>query len=394
MRFLSSSLLIVLLVVRTTDAAEPETVQHVLQRLVAAARIYDKRQMASASNQLIRMKGEAVPQLVAVLDDVDDNVRWQAIVALGRIGRPEAVSATSRLVDACRDLDADVRGAAAVALGRLEARSSETIVALRLLRNDEQPMVQADAWWALWRLQHERGAVDALVKLLTSKDWLATSHASRHLAAIGHAAVPGLFKTLADSDQAHGRQAAETLRRMGPRAAAAIPSLLQLLRGNNPQSAVAAARVLGAQDKAAVAGLVSCLEAQNRHSRLLAIVALGEIGPAAAPAVPRLSSKLDNAEGRELRLLAEALGRIGCGTTEGVVGLVRLLDHENQDTRGVACQALGRIGVAAGIADRRLERLARQDPVDFVRRAAVRARANIHLRGSVADVAGPRVERP
>ena len=50
--------------------------QHVLQRLVAAARIYDKRQMASASNQLIRMKGEAVPQLVAVLDDVSTLPGW------------------------------------------------------------------------------------------------------------------------------------------------------------------------------------------------------------------------------------------------------------------------------------------------------------------------------
>jgi HEAT repeat protein len=56
-----------------------------------------------------------------------------------------------------------------------------------------------------------------------------------------------------------------------------------------------------------------------------------------------------------------------------------LLENKDQDIRGVACQALGRIGVAAEIAERHLERLAERDPVDFVRRAAERARARIRL---------------
>ena len=175
-------------------AAGPESAESIVARLVAAARIYDKREMRTASDQLVQKGHAAVPGLRSILGDVDDNVRWQAVVALGRIGRPAAMESVPELIAACGDRDADVRGAAAVSLGLLRVKTARDAVSR--LRRDGQPMVRSNAWWAWWQLTGDKRAVRQLVLLLSSKDWLASVHASKHLVVVGTAAVPFLVERL------------------------------------------------------------------------------------------------------------------------------------------------------------------------------------------------------
>ena len=360
-----------------TLAAEVESVGEIVSRLVSASRIYDKRQMRSASERLVEIGAEAVPGLMSVVDDVDDNVRWQAIAALGRIGRPAATVSIPLMTAACADRDADVRGAAAVALGQMRVKEEAAVRAVRLLRRDEQPMVRADAWWAWWQATGDRKAITELVDLLSAKDWLASSHASHHLSTVGSPAVKVLVEKMIAGPSRDRRQVAETLRRMGPRAVTAIPKLLRVLDGKDRHVAAAAARVLGTQGAAAVIGLRDRLDAPRADTRRLAVVALGEIGPPASSAAAKMAGRLEFVEGRELLQLVTALGRIGSKATVAVPGLVVILKHSHRDSRGAACEALGRIGSAAHGATEALSAVAEGDPVDFVRRAAQRANAEI-----------------
>ena len=369
-------------------AAGPESAESIVARLVAAARIYDKREMRTASDQLVQKGHAAVPGLRSILGDVDDNVRWQAVVALGRIGRPAAMESVPELIAACGDRDADVRGAAAVSLGLLRVKTARDAVSR--LRRDGQPMVRSNAWWAWWQLTGDKRAVRQLVLLLSSKDWLASGHASEHLAAVGTAAVPFLVERLSVGPLRSRRLVGETLRRMGPRAEKAIPKSLRLLDSDDSQMAAIAARILGGQGPLAVSGLSDCLESPREHTRRLAVVALGEIGTASGAASDRLSKGLRTATGQELLQLVTALGRIGAAADVAVPGLVVALRNENQDVRAATCEALGRIGLRSRPVVEGLAQLAKSDPVEFVRLAAGNAEITLRPATDGASMFGDR----
>ena len=104
-----------------------------------------------------------------------------------------------------------------------------------------------------------------------------------------------------------------------------------------------------------------------------------------------MAGRLEFVDGRELLQLVTALGRIGSKATVAVPGLVVVLKHSHRDSRGAACEALGRIGSAAHGATEALSAVAEGDPVDFVRRAAQRANAEIirQRAGQVAEKLNP-----
>ncbi len=367
-------------------AAEFESTESIVVRLVAAARIYDKREMRIASDQLVQKGHAAVPGLRSILGDADDNVRWQAVVALGRIGRPAAMESVPDLIVACGDRDADVRGAAAVTLGLLRVKTAREAVSR--LRRDGQPMVRSDAWWAWWQLTGDKRAVRQLVSLLSSKDWLASGHASEHLVVIGTAAVPSLVERLSGGPLRSRRLIGETLRRMGARAEKAIPKSLRFLDSDDPQMAAIAARILGGQGAVAVSGLSDRLDSPREHTRRLSVVALGEIGAASGAASGRLSRGLRTATGQELLQLVTALGRIGSVADVAVPGLVVALRNENQDVRAATCEALGRIGLRSRPVVEGLAQLAHSDPIEFVRLAAGNAQMTLRLTTDGASVFG------
>jgi HEAT repeat protein len=77
----------------------------------------------------------AVEPLVRRLDDEEGVVRLQAAIALGKIARPEAVEALAR--SASEDLDRDVRYASVVALGRIATAGTVAALEHVALRTEE-----------------------------------------------------------------------------------------------------------------------------------------------------------------------------------------------------------------------------------------------------------------
>jgi len=343
------------------------------RQLIAASRIYDQREMASASDQLARIGKPAVAALLDVLQDVDGNVRWQAIVALGRIGAPDATVATKSLVKALDDIDPDVRTSAAVALGKLKAREPDVIQSLRPLTTDPHGQVRSAAWWALWKLADDQRAIGQLIQLLADKDWMVNQSAGKFLATIGSSAVNPLIGALENSPQQGQAAAAESLAQIGVAAQPAVIALQPLLSHEQATVATAASRALGQIGPAALPTLLQELTRNHPQSRPLAIEAIATMGPQAAAAVTALIKRLNHPDQQTRRLSIKALGAIGPAAQAAVPELVKLLAANDADLRGATCQALGKLGSSASSTQQRLEQLASHDPVDFVQRAARQA---------------------
>jgi HEAT repeat protein len=68
----------------------------------------------------------AVPTLIEALDDSRDDVRGEAIAALGEIGS-EGAAAVSQLIRFLHDPSSSVRGRAATALGKMGGGAREAL---------------------------------------------------------------------------------------------------------------------------------------------------------------------------------------------------------------------------------------------------------------------------
>ena len=126
-----------------------------------------RRNAAWAIGELTNMRGKersnAVPGLIALLDDADEWVRRAGARALGEI-RDER--ATDGLIAHLSDREWQVRNTAAWALGEMkEERAVETLCSL--LQSDAQFEVRKTTAWALAEIQDSR-AVETLCNVLRS----------------------------------------------------------------------------------------------------------------------------------------------------------------------------------------------------------------------------------
>ena len=338
-------------------------------RLIAAARIYDQREMTAATEALVGIGAPAVPSLQAALDDFDDNVRWQAIVALGRIGKPSRVTIPD-LRNAVTDVDPDVRAAAAEALGLLKSNDARSMSCIRQSRNERHGLVRASAEWSLWKLSNEKQSIGRLVGLLGDQDWMVCQRAERFLSQIGTRAVPLLCKAL-ESQSHPGRQhVAKTIGRIGPSAKAAIPALVSCLADSESRLSSAAAMALGQMGAVAVDPLIRFLNTHHAAGRTRALLALAAIGPDASPALAIIIHEIHSANKPRKIAAIKAAAAIGPQAKKATPVLVSRLDNRDEDVRGAICAAIGRIGGTATTVRDRLSWIAEHDDEDFVRRAA------------------------
>jgi HEAT repeat protein len=340
-----------------------------VNRLIKAARIYDKEEMSAASMALSKIGKPAIPALIRAMDDFDDNVRWQAVVAMGRIGFPGSKAAITVIVKALGDIDPDVRGASAVALGIFKQKSRRILNALKKNLGDEHGMVRADAHWAMWELVRDPGAVPALISLLNNKDWMVSHAAAHHLGEIGEPAVVPLIKHLTSKTSKGRHLAAEALGRIGPVAAPGTPALIAALTDENKLVVEASIRSLGQVGNAVINPLLAFLKTAEVDARKGVIRALGELGSEAVSAVPDLVIHLKTDKALQEPCI-RSLGLIGPKAAAAVEELKIFLGHADPDCRGSAAQALGRIGKPAEGCLPKLREMAKKDDADFVRAAA------------------------
>ena len=370
----------IFLVSGTCLASNPAKEQ--VDRLISAARLYDEPEMNAAIEAIVDIGSPAIPELRPGLKDFDDNVRWQIIIAMGRIGE-EARGEVPRIILALGDNDSDVRAAAAEALGMLGVDHRAVTGQLEKCLSDRHGIVRASANWALWEFREHPRYISGLTNELDSADWIVTDRAVRHLADIGRPADPYLAQYLQHGGNAGRQHAAKALIRKVGYSPTLIPVLAECLEDGDPKVAKAAAEALGHAGKVAVPSLVEALG--KASSRVYASYALGKSGKVASPALPILVRQLSE-PGLLVRLsTVQAIGQIGVNRHNAEGRLSALLKDRNQDVRGAVCQALANLEGTSGQTLEALQALAKEDPKDFVRQAANDALAKIRARASALE---------
>ncbi len=341
----------------------------------------------NVGNVLSKAGAGAVPVLVDMLQEADEDVRVQALFALSAMKPGEAAAAVSALENtlinekaelhlrlACSALikaneeaalrafidmlehgrTARSRGLAATALGTLGQRARAAVEAVRVALEDEDLRVRVRAAQALWQIERQ---VDT--KLLLTLAQGEESGRPQFSMAVwtdlgpeAQAAVPGLLQALQSPDETIRLCATIALRRMGQSILVkeAVRALTVTLKdGSIPvrRGAVFALGEMGAKAGDAVPALIEALQDIDRDIRVAAASSLGNVGPAASTAVPHLGRAVKDGEVAVRRTAAYVLGRIGPAAKAAVPALIEALKDQDEPTRIIAAEALGRIGPVA-----------------------------------------------
>jgi HEAT repeat protein len=246
----------------------------------------------------------AAPKLIAKLDDRDANVCWHAARALGAIGG-DAEKAVPVLAKLLKHSSTPVRGHAASAIGRFGGNAKAAVPQLAATLRDEDATIRAAAARALGAIgPNAKAAVPALAKALDDEVGTVTIAAAEALGAVGKAAVPALNERLKDPNL--NSLAATILGEIGPDAEAAVPGLVKLLSVDDEATkteALLALAAIGPNAKAAVPALMKLLKSNATFGRAGAAYVLARIG--AQSAIPVLKQTI-NEEGTESLQMASA----------------------------------------------------------------------------------------
>lgn len=314
---------------------------------------------AHAAADLARLgpeAAEAVPALIAALQDESAAVRHEALNAIDRIG-PAARAAAPALIDALKTKEArEPRFQTEImnALGSLGHDSSDAVPVLSDYLAAEDERVSVGAAFALARILRAdddamKSLVPVLVKGLQSKHRQIQYQAVRGLSVVGQSAVPALAELVGNHDQdPHSAvAAASALRMLGPGASPALPALREAMKSQLDEVVTNAADVVGMIGPGAkdlVPDLQKLLNSDHPLLRAHAAHSLGALGPSAAPAVPDLRKALGDKDVGVRREAIQALGQIGPQAGTAVSDLIGILKDKDQSLVLAAAHALARLG--------------------------------------------------
>jgi HEAT repeat protein len=201
------------------------------------------RESAGQALEVLAALGEAgVPALTGALKR--EEIRPTVATILGHIGPPakKAVPALAEIIKSDKNVRA--RCESLIALGAIGAEAAEAVPAVIQALNDPQEKVSYSACYALGRIGPTAiGAKLELQKKLTDPDEFVALAAAWALAQIdpqcsqvAAVSVPVLIKGLTYPEPKIRREAALSLRSLGPLAKAAVPALKTAV--NDPDEAV------------------------------------------------------------------------------------------------------------------------------------------------------------
>ncbi|MFZ3385591.1 MAG: HEAT repeat domain-containing protein [Candidatus Hydromicrobium sp.] len=177
-----------------------------------------------------------VEGLIRALKYKDKDVRWEAVEALVKIGKP----AVELLIEALKDEDWHVRGRAAVALGNIG--DGRAVGPLIKALKDKDSDVRMRAAEALVKIGEP--AVELLIEALKDGDWHVRGRAAVALGNIGDGrAVGPLIEALKDGDKDVRWEAAVALGNIGD--ARAVEPLLRVLDDTHSNAAATALEKIG-----------------------------------------------------------------------------------------------------------------------------------------------------
>ena len=385
------------------------------------------------------LKQDLRSRLFALFDG-EDSEAWQA--AAVRIAALDGQSTRHYFPWLLREGTLAERTRAAFVMGRVGAPDWASAPLMSALETTRPAEVRCTAAWALGQLR-DRRAIHALIQTLKDDNDQVSTAAASALATIGEVAVPALISTLGSDHLAARGMAVLALGQMGVSArepliriieddkgpddrvrgaaealgllgdATAVPQLMHLLRIREGRLAESAARALAAIGEPAVKALVDALPTQRAELKLRkaivdALVTIGE------PAIAPLICSLDHPSAAVRGAAEEALTRIGPPAMEALIAALRT---EDWDLRRRIAQILGHIGDKSlaeplvpvlrdadpGVRARAAEilgrlrqelaveplvKVAQEDGDEYVRRAAIRALAEMGSERAIAPLIG------
>jgi HEAT repeat protein len=324
---------------------------------------------------------EAVPELIAALQDPNDAVRYEAASVLLHIG-PDAEAAIKPLADLAKDQHEENEAVRSIAVNALGHIGPKAIPILTDLLQDSDVFLRrkaADVFGVMG--PQAQDAVAALIRAFEDESFDVRWNARGSLERIGKVAVPQLSTACEEGKSFTRVYAAWALIRIDSKAnKSAVQSLAASLNNPNPKIRADAAWALSdakADAEPALVALIGAMRDEDGHVRCNAAEALAGIGANAFPAVPVLATSLSDANAEVRCAAAGALGKIGPKASGALPALIEALKDLDWMVRMSAIDALGEIGEGAEAAVPSLERQKANDPDDEVRRAATNALARI-----------------
>lgn len=282
----------------------------------------------AATEALVRIGAPAVEPLNQVLGDSDKDVRYAAVLALGRIG---GKGAELRLNRALFDSEKDVRQAAINFLVQIGPPAVKPFI-----NNLELRQYRSEAAEALARIGTP--AVEPLIAKLKSTYNDVRTVTAQVLGQIGDARAASPLITLFKDGYSDVRQAAiDSLVQIGAPAVAPLIDVLQVITEGVRPAAKALVRI----GEPAVKPLIGALEDPDKTVREAAAYILGDIGDNRA--VEPLIGALGDPEKTVREAATYVLGKIG--DRRAVEYLVIILRDENEwSVRRAAASALAKLG--------------------------------------------------
>lgn len=348
-------------------------------------------------------KEAAISFLLLRLENENEDVRREAIIALGGLGNASE-TVISALLLRLQDEDSKVRRLAAQAL-LISKNTSETVISALVLRlKDADNFVRRSAAQALGRSGNTSEAVvSALLLRLEDGDngdksvcaWAA--EALGWLKNASEVVISALLLCLEDGDNSLRASAAQALGRLGNASETIISALLLRLEdGDNSvrRSAAQALGWLGNASEVVINALLLRLEDGNEDVRAWAADALGRLGNGSEVLISALLICLEDEHHLVRGWAAEALGKLGNASESVINALLLGLEDGNEDVRGWAAQGLGNLGNASEfVISALLLRL--EDEDKWVRREAAEALGKLGLKsGEVLPAVVQWIDRP
>jgi HEAT repeat protein len=292
---------------------------------------------------LASIGSSAIPNLIELLKDEDQENRSLATITLAKIGS-EAESAIPALVIALQDNDEYVRRFAAAALGKIGV---EALPALFEAVQSQNATTRELAASALGDVGNQ--ATPGLIKILNGgkiEVRRSTISALSQIGADAKSVLPEIIDALGDKDVAVRNTAAITLGRIGPDAQSAVPALIKALKDSEPMvrsASAATLRQIGSNAQSAIPALIEALKDSEPMVRSDAVAAIGTINPG-IEVNPTLIAALRDRNPEVRRNAATALGEINSEIKVEPSILIGAFGDPNWEVRRNATEQLVRIG--------------------------------------------------
>ena len=289
--------------------------------------------------------------LLELIEDPDEKVRAAAVSAAGELETDQQVKLLPILVKSLADSSAEIRRAAAASIGSAGPALAEARPALLVALKDSDPGVRALAARALGALGGDgAGLARQLPVLLKDKDPAVRRAAVEALGGFSTgievaAESLGVLASSAKESETLRVAAIGALMKTGNKAPEAQDLLLPLLAKGPVKVRMASARALVVCRRdtgKVVAALAAAIGDKNSDVRRAAVEAAGELGSEAQGAAPALFELLGDEYTRALGF--EALKKI---EPRDVSLLRKALSHKDRYVRGFACSCLGKLGAGA-----------------------------------------------